>query len=86
MRQRALDEARSRLAEVRSQTALVSDLTDGNLLKVWPTLTTQEKRRLLHGFLDRVLLRPAGGRGRNALPLAERTEIVLRGNAVLAAS
>ena len=44
-----------------------------------------EKRRLMHGLLDRVVVRRADRRGRNANPITERTQIVLRGN-VLSAS
>jgi site-specific DNA recombinase len=82
-RQRALDEAREALAELRSQSSLADELADGDLLKAWPTLTTQEKRRLLHGLLDRVVVTRARGRGKNANPVAERTQIVLRGNVLL---
>ena len=83
VRQRALEEARQRLAEVRSQATLVQDLSDGDLLAAWPTLATPEKRRLLHGLLDRVILQRAGARGRLAPPIGERTQIVLRGNVLL---
>jgi site-specific DNA recombinase len=82
-RQRALDEARQDLAELRSQSALASELTSGDLLAAWPELTLQEKRRLLHGLLDRVELRRSAGRGRKATPVAERTQIVLHGNVLL---
>jgi hypothetical protein len=83
VRQRALEEARQRFAEVRSQATLVQDLSDGDLLAAWPELSTPEKRRLLHGLLDRVILRRAGARGRLAPPIGERTQIVLRGNVLL---
>jgi hypothetical protein len=82
-RQRALDEARQDLAELRSQSALASELTSGDLLAAWPELALQEKRRLLHGLLDRVELRRSAGRGRKATPVAERTQIVLHGNVLL---
>ena len=83
MRQRELDEARQQLAELRSQSALASELADGDLLEAWPTLTLSERRRLLHGLLDRVVLRRADGRGKSSVPLVERTQIVLRGNVPL---
>jgi hypothetical protein len=83
VRQRALDDARRTLAEARSQATLISDLPSGDLLAAWPELATREKRRLLHGLLDRVVLRRAGARGKNAPPIAERTQIVLRGNVLL---
>jgi DNA invertase Pin-like site-specific DNA recombinase len=85
-RQRALDEAREALAELRNQSALADELADGDLLKAWPTLTVQEKRRLLHGLLDRVVVTRARGRGKNANPISERTQIVLRGNVLLGVS
>jgi site-specific DNA recombinase len=83
VRQLALDEARATLAEARSQSSLVEELGDGDLLAAWPTLTIQERRRLMHGLLDRVLVTRAQGRGRQQGPIAERTEIVLRGGATL---
>jgi site-specific DNA recombinase len=83
VRQRALEEARQRLADVRSQAMLVQDLSDGDLLAAWPELATPEKRRLLHGLLERVILQRAGARGRLAPPIDRRTQIVLRGNVLL---
>jgi site-specific DNA recombinase len=83
VRQRALDQARQSLGELRSQSALAEEITEGDLLDAWPTLTTQEKRRLLHGLLDRITLKRAPGRGKNATPIAERTQIILRGNVLL---
>jgi site-specific DNA recombinase len=82
-RQRELDEAREMLAELRRQSALADELADGDLLKAWPTLTVQEKRRLLHGLLDRVVVSRARGRGKHANPVSERAQIVLRGNVLL---
>ncbi len=82
-RQRALDEARQALAELRQQSAVADELADGDLLRSWPTLTVQEKRRLMHGLLDRVVVKRASGRGRHADPIAARTQIVLRGNVLL---
>jgi site-specific DNA recombinase len=82
-RQRALDGARDELAELRSQSVLASEVTSGDLLAAWPELTTQERRRLLHGLLDRVVLKRSAGRGAKATPIGERTQIVLRGNVLL---
>lgn len=53
---------------------------DGDLLVAWPTLTVPEKRRLMHGLLEQVVVTWAEGRGRHANPIAERTEIILRGS------
>jgi hypothetical protein len=80
-RQDALDQARARLAELRRHQELAAELTDGRLLDAWPTLTTQERRRLLHGLLDRVILERSNAR--DGVPIAERTQIVLRGNVLL---
>ena len=85
-RQRALDEARATLADLQTQVSLGAELADGDLLRAWPTLTTQEKRRLLHGLLDRVVVTRARGRGKNANPVSERAQIVLRGNVLLGAN
>jgi DNA invertase Pin-like site-specific DNA recombinase len=79
VRQRALDESRTTLAEAREQSSLVEELGGGDLLAAWPTLTIQERRRLMHGLLEQVLVSRATGRGRKAEPIAERTQITLRG-------
>jgi hypothetical protein len=83
VRQRALDEARAKLAEVRSQSALADELGDGDLLRAWPSLSVQEHRRLMHGLLERVVVTRADKRGRHARPIGERTQIILRGGALL---
>jgi DNA invertase Pin-like site-specific DNA recombinase len=85
-RQQAIDDARQHVVEARSQAALIGELTDGDLLRSWPSLSTQEKRQLLHGLLDRVVLTRAGARGRGAPPISSRCEIVLRGNVLLDAT
>jgi hypothetical protein len=85
-RQRALDEAREIVAELRNQSTLADELAEGDLLKAWPSLTIQEKRRLLHGLLDRVIVSRARGRGKNANPVSERTQFVLRGIVLLGES
>lgn len=82
VRQAAVDAAHTALAEHRAQTTAISNVTDGNLIEAWPTLTTPEKRQLLHGLLDRVELSDAGGkRGRSAPKIGSRTRIVVRGAA-----
>jgi DNA invertase Pin-like site-specific DNA recombinase len=82
-RQQALDHARQELTQAKQQSNLADELADGDLLVAWPTLTVQEKRRLMHGLLDRVVVKRAAGRGRHADPIAERIQIVLRGNVLL---
>lgn len=84
VRQQRLEQARAELNQLRSQSALADDLTSGDLLAAWPELTVQEKRQLLHGLLDRVLVKRSDARKPCALPLPERTQIVLRGNVLLA--
>jgi site-specific DNA recombinase len=83
VRQQALDEARATVSEIGQQSALAQELADGDLIAAWPTLTIQEKRRLMHGLLDRVTVKRATGRGRHADPISDRTQIVLRGNVLL---
>ena len=78
-RQRAVDTARATLSELQRQSELGEDLASGDLLQAWPTLTVQEKRLLLHGLLDRVVVARANGRGKNAPPIENRVTIVLRG-------
>jgi hypothetical protein len=82
-RQRRIDEARQTVDSLRASTAIAETLTSGDLLTAWPDLTTQEKRSLLHGLLDEVLLcRDEHSRSKQlALPLSERVEIVPRGGA-----
>ena len=82
-RQNALDQARALLAGLRAQSVVSEELLSGDLVLVWPQLTIQEKRKLLHGLLDRVVLRRANARGKDAIPVADRTQIVLRGNVLL---
>jgi hypothetical protein len=51
------------------------------MLEVWPTLTPGEKRELLGGFVERVVVRAA--RGQRGLPLERRVQVVFAGNVVL---
>jgi hypothetical protein len=83
VRQRALDEARAALAQARSQSSSAEELGDGDLLRAWPSLTIQERRRLMHGLLERVVVTRADRRGRHARPVRERAQIILRGGAGL---
>ena len=82
-RQRALDDARRTLSELHAHNQLANELADGDLLHAWPTLTTQEKRRLMHGLLDRVIVTRANSRGRHAQSIPERTQVILRGGTPL---
>ena len=67
-RQRQIDQARARQAELQTQAALADELTSGTLLVAWPELSIQEKRTLLHGFLERVVVTRADGRGKHTRP------------------
>ena len=51
VRQQALDEARTQLAEVETPATRTDELPDGDLLRASPTLTAQEWRRLMNGLL-----------------------------------
>jgi site-specific DNA recombinase len=84
-RQCALDQARVELDTLRSHSSLAEELTSGNLLQAWPDLTIQEKRQLLHGLLDRIVVQadPNSRSKENALPISQRVQIVLRGNVLL---
>jgi site-specific DNA recombinase len=84
-RQERLDEARDRLSTLRSQTVVADELLTGDLLGAWPSLTLQEKRRLLHGLLEEVTLTRSDGRKpATRRPIEERTRILLRGGQELA--
>jgi site-specific DNA recombinase len=82
-RQQRVDQARERIAALHSQSLIATELTSGSLLDAWPELSTSEKRILLHGLLDRVVLERAPGRGPGQVPVSQRTQIVLRGNVLL---
>jgi DNA invertase Pin-like site-specific DNA recombinase len=84
-RQDAVDEARAHLDQLRSQSALGDDLLTGDLLQAWPEFTTQEKRQLLHGLLEQVIVsRDENSRKKDlALPLDQRVRIMLRGGVEL---
>jgi site-specific DNA recombinase len=81
-RQQALDEARRRLADLRARSSVSAELGDGDLLKRWPKLSVQRKRRLMQGLLEQVILRRRTG-ALGSDPISDRTQIVLRGGALL---
>jgi site-specific DNA recombinase len=82
-RQQALDQARASLADLHARSAFREELPQGDLLAAWPRLSSSEKRRLLHGLLERVVLTRSPGRGMNATPAEQRTRILLRGGVLL---
>ena len=82
-RQHAVDQARAKLETLRAQSLVIDQLPSGDLLQAWPQLELQEKRTLMHGLLDRVVIQRDETKGRNPVPLSERAQIVLRGNVLL---
>jgi DNA invertase Pin-like site-specific DNA recombinase len=82
-RQTAVDQARAELEALRARSLVLDQLPSGDLREAWPQLELQEKRTLMHGLLERVVLRRDESKGRNPAPLSERTQIVLRGNVPL---
>jgi hypothetical protein len=76
------EEARARLeyAEARNRSEAVAGF-EGDMLRAWPGLTPNEKREVLAGFVDRVVVGPS--RGRRGVPLGRRVQIVLVGNVLL---
>ena len=82
-RQQRVDHAREELAQLQAQSVLTDELVSGDLLEAWPELTTREKRALMHGLLERVVLRRAPGRGPDKPAVADRTQVILRGGALL---
>jgi DNA invertase Pin-like site-specific DNA recombinase len=84
-RRQALEEALAELEQLRAKSHLSEELVSGDLLAAWPDLSVQEKRQLLRGLLEAVILTRAGARGRAAKPIAQRTQIILRGGGPLPA-
>jgi site-specific DNA recombinase len=82
-RQHAVDEARAELEALRGQSVVLDQLPSGDLREMWPRLELQERRTLMHGLLDRVVLQRDESKGRNPAALSERAQIVLRGNVLL---
>ena len=82
-RQTAVDRARAELEGLRAQSLVLDQLPSGDLREAWPQLELQEKRTLMHGLLDRVVLQRDESKGRNPKPLSDRAQIVLRGNVLL---
>jgi hypothetical protein len=80
-RQANIDEARALVERMRAESAIAEELTSGELLSAWPELTTQERRTLLHGLLERVVLHHDENSRRKAFaqPFDKRVQIILRG-------
>lgn len=79
VRQERVDQARQSLAQLRANNVVAEELISGDLVETWPVLTTVEKRELMHGLLEQVVLQRAPARGPDKLPIEQRTRITLRG-------
>jgi hypothetical protein len=78
-RQLALENMRSALASAREKMSGRTNLRI-DLWEVWPDLTILERRQVLAGAMDAVIVWPATGRGRRD-PLETRVKIAWRGEA-----
>jgi DNA invertase Pin-like site-specific DNA recombinase len=84
--QQRVDLAEMALADARSQQEAVAAVMDGNLLRAWKggELTPLERHTIIANMVDRVVLYRANQKGKKtADDIAERVQIVLRGNEVL---
>jgi hypothetical protein len=79
-RQQPVDQARDHL---QARSVLTEELVSGNLIEAWPELSPPERRELMHGLLEQVVLQRAPGRGPNKPTVADRTGVLLRGGAQL---
>ena len=74
----AVREAEAELAQVDQRVGAVREgLTRDHFL----ALSVDDRREVLAGFIDAVVLRRGKGRGRNAEPISERVRILWRGQA-----
>lgn len=79
-RQAAVDDAVERLNAARVA-AGVADLPDAAELEaIWPDLTVDEQRRLLHAAFDAIVVRKSGKTGPR-IPLPERVTVYWKGEA-----
>jgi site-specific DNA recombinase len=74
------ERARREYAEARTRANAVEGF-EGSMLAVWPNLTPNEKRELLAGFVDRIVVSPL--RGKRNVPLGQRVQVVFAGDVVL---
>jgi hypothetical protein len=81
--QQRIDLAEMTLQESRSRQETVSTVLDGDMLRAWKAgeLTPLERRSLVSGMVDRVILYRANQAGKKtSADIAERVQIVLKGN------
>jgi site-specific DNA recombinase len=84
--QQRVDLAQMALEEARSQQEAVATVMDGDLLRAWKAgeLTALERRTIVAKMVDRVILHRANQQGKKtSADIAERVQIVLRGNELL---
>jgi hypothetical protein len=84
--QRRVELAELTLAEAQAAQEAVSASIDGDLLRAWRSgeLTPLERRTIVAKMVDRVILHPSKRAGkRSGKDIAERIQIVLRGNELL---
>jgi Resolvase, N terminal domain len=75
-----LSTMREKVAALRAQAVVAEDVLSGDPLETWPELTIPERRQLMHGLLEKVVLTRSDERNKATLkPIQERTTIVLRG-------
>jgi site-specific DNA recombinase len=81
-RQGDLDAARGALAEARDRAGFAQALPAEpfDLVELWPSLTLDERRKLLRAAVDAVVIRAVRGSGRQ-VPIGERAIILWRGQA-----
>lgn len=85
--QRRVELGELALAEARAAQEALSTPIDGDLLHAWTSgeLTPLERRTIVAGMVDRVILHPSKRPGkRSGKDIGERVQIVLRGNQLLA--
>jgi DNA invertase Pin-like site-specific DNA recombinase len=84
--QQRLDLAEMALEEARNQQEAVATVMDGDLLRAWKAgeLTPLERRTIVSKMVDRVVLYRANQKGKKtSADIADRVQIVLRGNELL---
>jgi hypothetical protein len=84
--QRRVELAELAFAEAQTAQDALSASIDGDLLQAWTSgeLTPLERRAIVAKMVDRVILHPSKRPGkRSGKDIAERVQIVLRGNELL---
>jgi DNA invertase Pin-like site-specific DNA recombinase len=87
--QRRVDLAEMTLESARSQKETVWSVIDGDLLQAWKAgeLTPLERRAIVTGMVDRVVLYRANQKGKKtSADIPERVQIVLKGNQLIGAA